>query len=274
MQIDIKQAAILLGGEVLRGSRNRISCPGPGHSKHDRSLSVTFNADGTFTTNSFAEDDFRDCRDHVKARLGFSDARPSVHVTPLPDFSEMIDVQRRINDARRIWESTVPLKGTLAEVYLESRGLSYDGDALAFRPSCRSMVALMTDALTGEPCGVHRTFLDAEGRKIDKKMRGRAKGAVVRLYELEAPFGLGIAEGIETALASDFRPIWAGLTAGGLAGLPVLPHVEALTVFADHDRAGIQAANTVGERWHAAGREVTLTAPAEQGKDFADREAA
>ncbi|EJT05701.1 toprim domain-containing protein [Rhizobium sp. CCGE 510] len=272
MQIDIKRAAILLGGDDYSG--NRVLCPGPGHSKHDRSLSVTFNADGTFTTNSFAEDDFRDCRDHVKARLGYSDARPIVHVAPFPDLSGLIDVQRRIDDARRIWESCEPLKGTLAEVYLESRGLSYDGDALAFRPTCRSMVALMTDALTGEPCGVHRTFLDAEGRKIDKKMRGRAKGAVVRLYDLEAPFGLGIAEGIETALATDFRPTWAGLTAGGVASLPVLPHVEALTVFADHDRAGIQAANTVGERWHAAGREVTLVMPADAGRDFADREAA
>ena len=51
---------------------------------------------------------------------------------------------------------------------------------------------------------------------------------------------------------------------------PVIPHVDALTVFADHDKAGIKAANEVGERWHAAGREVTLTMPADPGKDFAD----
>jgi putative DNA primase/helicase len=63
-----------LGGNVA--GRNRILCPGPGHSRHDRSLAVTFTNDGSFVTHSFAGDDFKDCRDHVKALLGLSDDRP------------------------------------------------------------------------------------------------------------------------------------------------------------------------------------------------------
>lgn len=270
MTVSIKSLAMALGGDAYSG--NRVLCPGPGHSRHDRSLSVTFNPDGSFVANSFAGDDWQECRDHIKARLGISDDRPSPAVDRSIDLSEMFDVERRIEGARRIWIDCVPIAGTLAETYLASRGLSYDGESLAFHAPTRAMVALMTDAVTGEPCGVHRTFLDANGGKIDKKMLGRARGAVVRLYEHEIPFGLAVGEGIETTLAADFRPAWACLSANGLATLPVIPHVPSLTIFADNDvkGAGFKAANTCGERWHAAGKEVTIAAPTTAGTDFAD----
>jgi hypothetical protein len=277
--MNIKTAAQMLGGVPLRG--NRVSCPGPGHSKYDRSLVVTFNSDGTFYAKSFSGDDFKDCRDHVKARLGISDDHQHVPIAVQPVMVTTGSERARTAAVLRLWDSALPIQGTLAEVYLASRGLSYEGDALRFRPGCRSMVALITDALTGEPCGAHRTFLDRDGMAVvlpdgrkDKRMYGRASGGCVRLYEHEPPFGLAVAEGIETALAADFRPVWACLSSSIMTGFPVLPGVEALTVLADHDRAGIDAANAVGERWHAAGREVILTMPAEYGKDFADREVA
>lgn len=270
MQINPNHAANLLGGKA-RG--NRVSCPGPGHGKLDRSLVVTFNADGSFHAKSFADDDFKECRDYVKARLGLSDDMPSARriyqYTPSSGTS-----QARIAMLGRLWDSCVPIAGTLGERYLKSRGVTYEGDAWRFRPSSRCLIALITDALTGERCGYHETILDAEGRKLTRLMHGRAAGGVVRLYDHEAPFGLAIAEGIETALSTDFRPVWAALSAGGVSSFPVLPGIDTLTVFADHDRAGIQAANAVGKRWHEAGREVTLIAPKIHGKDFADREAA
>ena len=270
MTVSIKSLAMALGGDAYSG--NRVLCPGPGHSRHDRSLSVMFNADGTFVAKSFAGDDWKECRDHIKVKLGINDERPALAVERSIDLSGMLDVQRRIERARCIWLDCVPIGGTLAETYLGSRGLTYDGDALAFHASTRAMVALMTDATTGEPCGIHRTFLDANGNKIDKKMLGRARGAVVRLYEHEIPFGLAVGEGIETTLAADFRPAWACLSANGLATLPVIPHVPALSIFADNDLkgAGFNAANRCGERWHEAGREVTIAAPVVAGTDFAD----
>lgn len=268
--VSIKSVAAALGGDACSG--NRILCPGPGHSRRDRSLSVTFNPDGSFVAHSFAGDDWQECRDHIKARLGISDERPAPVVEQSIDVSGLLDLHRRIEGARRIWEQSIPITGTLAEAYLASRGLSYDGDALAFHTPTRAMVALMTDAVTGEPCGIHRTFLDANGNKLGKKMLGRARSAVVRLYEHEIPFGLAVGEGIETTLAADFRPAWACLSANGLATLPVISHVPSLTIYADHDAngAGFKAANTCGERWHAAGREVTIAAPVAAGADFAD----
>lgn len=274
MRLDIRQAARLLRGHVA--GRNSVLCPGPGHSRTDRSLSVTFTADG-FITNSFASDDWRDCRDHVKAALGWADDQPAKVESFAVDTSALTaDEEERIEAARQLWMSAVPIKGTLAEAYLSFRGLAYDGEAIRFRPACRSMIAMMTDAITGEPCGVHRTFLDADGRKVDRKMKGRAKGAVVRLYEHEAPFGLAVAEGIETALATDFRPIWACLTAGGISALPVLGAIEALTIFADNDVSGTgeRAAEACASRWFNAGVEVTIRMPIAVGTDYATRSAA
>lgn len=264
----IKQAARALGGDAA--GRNRVLCPGPGHSRRDRSLSVTFTELG-FLVHSFAGDDFRECRDHVKAALGISDCRPLA----INDNTPRIDPDRlrKQQDAVSIWSRSVPIAGTLAEAYLASRGLTYDGDALRFYRGGRALVALMTDAMTGEPCGIHRTFLDREGRKVERKMLGRAGGAVVRLSSDEdVTYGLAIAEGIETALAAPFRPIWATLSANTMERFPVLAGIESLTIFADNDAsgAGQRAAQSCAERWHAAGREVTVRMLDVAGLDYAD----
>ncbi|WLS03103.1 DUF7146 domain-containing protein [Shinella oryzae] len=266
MTIDIKTAARLLGGDA---SRNRVSCPGPGHSKRDRSLSVTFHADGTFSTTSFAGDDFRDCRDHVKAKLGMSDERRLAVTAPAVAVSSGGSAAR-VGAISRLWSQCIPIKGTLAERYLERRGLSYDGDGWRFRPTSRALIAIITDAVTGDPIGWHETLLDADGNKTGRLMHGRATGGVVRLYDEPGSTEISIAEGIETALATGARPIWACLSSSIMKGLPVLPSIEQLTVFADHDHAGVKAANEVGERWHAAGRRVTLTMPGLPGLDFDD----
>lgn len=273
--MNLRQAAIALGGIVSGG---RIRCPAPGKGRKNRSLSVKFNADGTFHATDFSGGDWRVARDHVKALLGLSDDKPVEFHVPAPQ----IDVERlaRQKTAAEIWAKSVPLAGTLAETYLASRGLSYDGEALRFYPGARTMVGLITDAITGEPIGVHRTFLDHIGRAVvmqdgrkKKLMKGAAAGGVVRLSaDDEVTSGLGIAEGIETALAVPFRPVWACLSAGQLAQFPVLSGIEALTIFADNDASGTGQRDgfACAERWHAAGKEVEMRMLAEVGKDYAD----
>ena len=264
--IDIKTAARLLGGDA-RG--NRILCPGPGHSRRDRSLSITFHSDGSFTSNSFAGDDFRDCRDHVKAVLGISDDRAVIVSAPPAPISSGSSAAR-IAAMGRLWAQCVPIKGTLAERYLDRRGLAYDGDGWRYRPTSRALIAVITDVFSGDAIGYHETILDQDGNKTGRLMHGRAAGGVVRLYDEPGSTEISIAEGIETALATGARPIWACLSSSIMQGLPVLPNIDQLTVFADHDAPGVKAANEVGERWHAAGRRVTLTMPGLLGKDFDD----
>ncbi|MBC2886465.1 toprim domain-containing protein [Ochrobactrum sp. CM-21-5] len=270
--IDVKSAATILGGETFRG--NRVLCPGPGHSKSDRSLQVTFKADGSFTVRSFAGDDFRECRDYVKARLGLSDDQPVSFATPLPVLD--VDKLRKQQTATDIWARSIPIAGTLAEVYLHSRHLAYDGEALRFWPGGRAMVGLITDAITGVPIGIHRTFLDRDGNRIEKKMLGAAYGGVVRLSgDDEVSTGLSICEGIETGLGAlrfGYGPVWACLSEGTMRRFPVIDGVEALTIFADNDRnrVGLRAADECARRWHEAGHEVTIIASETVGEDIAD----
>src|SRR6185369_7665241 len=75
MDHHLRDAAFRLGGEV---SGKQILCPGPGHSAADRSLRVKFDlrAPDGFVVQSFASDDWRECRDHVRKRLGLPDWQP------------------------------------------------------------------------------------------------------------------------------------------------------------------------------------------------------
>ena len=110
------------------------------------------------------------------------------------------------------------------------------------------MVALLRDVRSDEPCGLHRTFLDARGNKLGRRMLGRARHAAVQLDPgAHVVHGLAICEGVETGLAarSRYRPLWALGSAGGIRSFPVLAAVECLVVFADADATGQEAARRV-----------------------------
>jgi hypothetical protein len=189
--------------------------------------------------------------------------------------------RERTESARRLWMEAGP-PGEIVEAYFQSRNLtSPDGvDCLRYHPSCPLgpgqrfpvMIALMVDPVTNEPCGIHRTPLlpDGKGRPagIEKKMMGNA--GIVRLSDEGYDNGrLGIAEGIETALSviqgAAWRPVWATCSAGGIERFPVLRGIDCLTIFADHDLAGIGAAQSCANRWIDAGREAKIIAPKRHG---------
>jgi RecA-family ATPase len=74
---DVRAAARALGGDV--SGRDGVVCPGPGHSRQDRSLSVSFDptAPDGFVVHSFAGDDPIICKDHVRDKLGIDAFKPS-----------------------------------------------------------------------------------------------------------------------------------------------------------------------------------------------------
>jgi hypothetical protein len=178
------------------------------------------------------------------------------------------DAQARVKAALRLWSEAARMAGTLAERYFaEYRkldvGLLGLEHALRWHERAHAIVGLMTDPVTGRPTGVHRTFLGADGTKLDRKMLGHQ--GVVRLSPDDAvAASLGVTEGIEDALAillSGWSPVWAATSAGAMASLPVLAGVEALTIFADGDVPGIRAAEACAARWRAGEREVRITSP-------------
>ena len=214
---------------------------------------------------------------------------------PLPTVQELapvaenrLDYKRKIELALNIWHQCQTTAGSPAETYLHSRGLRLHPDMLVrFHPACPrgkaerlpAMVALMTDAVTCEPCGIHRTYLKPDGSgKADiepaKMMLGRATSAVIRLSPDDAvTTGLGIVEGIENGLSIlgfGWAPVWAALSAKGIRDFPVLNGIEALTIFADHDDAGLKAARACAGCWIDAGKGVMVRKPAKAGTDWND----
>jgi len=195
--------------------------------------------------------------------------REPLPVTPLSP-AEPYSRRDEAGEAQRIaaalarWASSRPIPGTLAERYLiEQRGLP--ADVLEGREHCLrwhsptlQMIALMVDPVTDTPCGIHRIALDRQGRKLSRKMLGKA-GVVMLSPSAEVTTGLGITEGVEDGLsivAGGWTPVWACLSAVAVARFPLLDGIEALTIFADADPVGMKAAESCITRWHETGREA------------------
>jgi putative DNA primase/helicase len=276
--MSLQEAAKMLGGEV---SRDQILCPGPGHSKRDRSLSVKFvpgNQDG-FICTSFANDDFKACRDHVKAVLGIDRTRTPVRFAPV----KYNDDADNVKIALRLWEQTTSLAGTLAETYLRSRGITdIEVENLRFHPDLKSdrksfpgMVGLYRDVFTDQPCGIHRTFLTDDAHKITRKMLGRAHQAAIKLDpDTSITAGLHIGEGIETVLTGrqlGLAPAWAATSVGAIGDFPVLPGIETLTILGEMDPSGTseREGRKCARRWLESGAHVHLVTP-KHGKDLND----
>ncbi len=253
-------------------STKRAPCPVCNRGSKDSALAITEDERGTV---SFCH------------RCGYTKAenferRPDI--TPAPTRSaEPLEWSER---AESIWRRTQALRGTAGEIYLRHRGCMLpppDSDLRFLEPTDRhppTLCARITDARTNKPLSLHFTRLARDGRgkagsEQDKLLLGghRKKGGVIRLWPDEAvTYGLAIAEGVESALAAAhlLSPVWAAVDAGNLELFPVLPGIEALTVFADHDPVGLKAARTCARRWADAGREVEIATPILDGADVAD----
>ena len=282
-----REMARQLGGSVA-GPRS-VTCPGPGHSSRDRSLSITFDSVGEFVVFSHAGDDWQTCRDHVRGLLGLDRWRPerqqeAQRPAPAPEPSDG-DETERIVLALRIWGEARDPRGTLVERYLAGRGLELGHDVAGRVLRCHprlwhkesqaswpGMVGLMTDLRTDRPTAIHRTFLKPDGSgqaPVDrpKKMLGRAAGSAIKLdADEDVELGLAVGEGLETGLAArrlGFRPCWALGSAGGIERLPVLGGVEALTLLGEADDSGAnaKAVQACAERWAAAGADVSIVEP-------------
>ncbi|PMS17846.1 hypothetical protein C0Z18_18540 [Trinickia dabaoshanensis] len=174
--------------------------------------------------------------------------------------------------------------------YLNARGCAIpplDGD-LRFDPMARhpsgyvgpAIVGLVTDATDARIARtLHRTWIQANGIKAHLQTprmllrRHRKAGGVIRLWPDEAvTVAVGVAEGVESALSAArvFKPMWCCLDAGNLGQLPMLPGVEAITIFADHDPPGLRAAEACASRWSDVGRLVRIVCPPEAGQDMND----
>jgi len=280
--LSLRALAHALGGEV---DRNQVRAPGPYHSPKDRSMWVRLSpqAPDGILCGSFASQDWRECKDYVRQRLGIArdetyKAAPSTErVAP----STSNDDVEKIKRARIVWSNAQSPYGTLVETYLKSRALILPDDidhVIRFHPATAwkdeasgelihvpCMIAAFRNIDTNEITGIHRTRLSPEGKKLGRRMFGIAGGAAIKLDRDEhATTGLVLGEGIETCIAArqiGFRPVWAMGSVGSIASLPVLSGIEGLTLLAETGEASARAIDACGTRWFAAGRDVVLVDP-------------
>lgn len=196
--------------------------------------------------------------------------------------------EARCDAAAHLWLGCVAPHGTATERYLATRGCTLPNTPYLrhhdylFHPESKRHLRAMVAGVTTYPSrvvrGVHRTFLRADGSgkanvNPDKMMLGSIKGGAVRL----APPGarMGIAEGIETALACQQAtgiPTWAALSSGNLAqvALPPISITTDVVIFADRDDPGRAAAATAAARLLCQGRRVRIAEPPDGIADFND----
>jgi putative DNA primase/helicase len=207
----------------------------------------------------FAHDETKPRRSSVAA-----EAKAPSTIAPPEIEAASDDVNERFERAKRLWRKSVPLSGTLGHRYFtEHRKLNELGDlshALRWHQGINAVIAKMTDAVTNKATGIHRTFLDERGIKIDRKMLGK-QGTIRLSPDDEVTMGLGIVEGVEDGLSvlqNGWRPVWVATSAGAISRFPVLNGIECLTVFADSDAAGMNTAQSCVDRWIDAGREAEI----------------
>jgi len=160
-------------------------------------------------------------------------------------------------------------------------GLDYwhDDQKLGTFPA---LVASLTSP-AGDVLALHRTYLDPSGGKaglpegppIRKLTRaaGLLLGGSIRLGEPTADGLIGVAEGIETALAASLAgglPVVAAYSAGALAAWRWPLEARHIAICGDNDPAGLEAAERLAERALLAGLRVHRAIPSQPGLDWCD----
>jgi hypothetical protein len=264
-EIRAKTIVEQLGG-VWRGTRGECRCPA--HDDGSPSLSVRL-GDTAILFHCFAGcttievlKALQRRKLHDKGPMSMPEAKPKRDMSAL---------------ALRLWKSSVPVAGTLAEEYLLARGMSGPyPKALRFNPSTilgsgptkRTMPAMI--AAVESDIGlvaVQRTFLDPENvlhKPIPKPKvsLGLLGTAAIRLAS--ATDELGLAEGIEDALSAMEwfgTPTWALGGVERLAFVAIPEKVRRIIVYADRGRAADRLLAKARDHLTANGRELISRVP-------------
>jgi len=264
----LKALARAFGGDCLAGGRQAL-IPAPGHSPHDRSVSLRL-VDGRVVAHGFGACDWREVLDDLRAR-GWIDAENRLLEggVPVPDRGGAPDRTHteRIAAARRLWDQAGPVSTDgPAAVYAAHRGLDLSEvrrDALREHAAVPASVyrergprgpALLAAVLDGAGAltAVEVTHLDALGRRsasarVSRKVIGvLPAGCAVRLSD--AGPALVVGEGVFTTLSAIRRfavPGWALLSTGNLRRWTPPEGVRHVVIAGDRGIDGERSARTL-----------------------------
>ena len=230
--------------------------------------------------------------------------------------------------ALALWLEGRPLAGTPVERYLvdtrgiDIRALGRQPGALRFHPECgyyekrgsrHELVARLpamlglVQTMTGEPIGVHRTYLDVSGGEVRraafddaKKILGKTRGGFVMLWKGLGATGArgrpftdlrddpaptiehadntcwvseGIEDGLSVAVACPELRVIAAISVGNIGTISFPDAITTLGLIRQNDAPGSQAAETIEKTargWLEQGRAVRDALPPAGVKDFND----
>jgi putative DNA primase/helicase len=204
--------------------------------------------------------------------------------TPVPPPGSGTEAAHAAAVRRLLGEATHP---RVALAYLARRGLTITSPILRGHQACpyfgadHRLVGRFPAVIApivgpdGELQSAQRIY-DAEvdpRKKILSPIK-TIKGGAVRLHD-PVDGALGVAEGVETALAANELfgvPTWAALSAGGVEAFQPPPGLRRLHVFADNDLnfVGPAKAYSLAQRLTRAGLTVEVRLPPGVGTDWLD----
>jgi hypothetical protein len=196
--------------------------------------------------------------------------------------AEGAERQRRQHEkAAWLWSQRQPIQGTIAERYLQGRGITCPmPPTIAFLPSRKpehhpamigafSLPDELEPGVLGEPQNVesvHLTLLRSDGTgkaevERPKLFVGSPGNLPIVLAPPNGPLGMAITEGIEDALTvhqATGLGVWAAGAAGRMPALAdTLPqYIECITICAHSDQAGRDGALALAEALDRRGVEV------------------
>lgn len=280
-----------LGGDLYDQGR-RASVPGPGHSPHDRSVSLLLQ-EGRLVVHSFGRSTWREVLDDLRRRGLVDDAgRPtsssstsSWSTAPRPAAPD----RRRI--ALHLWDEATPLTRQISMLHLRRRGIAraapvsaglrhHGGVASAVyadrglrRPA---LLAAVFDS-EGALCAVELTYLDpngdrAQGVRIPRKVIGALPPAcAVRLDAAASELLVG--EGVLTTLSASARfalPGWALLSTRNLRTWRAPEGVRSVLIAADRGMDGERSAGVLADRLQFQGVHARQALPPAPAGDWND----
>jgi len=228
--------------------------------------------------------------------------RPAKTSRPPPPMRPRVDPAVAYRRLKEVWQASTPIAGSPAEKYLAARGIWPENIPVGLRahpglpyvhgkertfygkfPCLLAPIRNLDNALVS----IHRIFLTPEGKKAPvpdpKKMMSQyleLSGSAIQLFK---PTGdtLGLAEGIETALAAHAisrMPTWACVSAVLMEQVEVPKYIKKVVIWGDLDASnrGIEASTVLAERLEAKGIQVQVYLPncpipeGEKGVDWLD----